>query len=340
MDGRWRPVVHKRSLTRSRRGCVSSAVRSAPARTSGRSPTSRRTVSPCSTPTRRSCRRSPAMRCPPGTGDGSNASTTARRRSRSTTRSTARSRGTTRTAAAPAPSTWSAPWPRWWPRKPRSRPGACPTGRSCWWSNRPSSIPRRAPAGKHTLWAYAHVPHGYDGDATEAIEQQIERFAPGSETSCSPGTSRPRAELEAYNPNYVGGDIAGGAHSGLQLVFRPTIATAAVRDTEPVAVPVLGIDTARGRRPRDVRVARCRSCAPALIRWLLLMERQGRTRAPRPAGREHGDQVGQDEQCDDRTRESSNGCRRFGRRCRSRRCRTPTVRRPHRSGLRRRGSRP
>ena len=39
--------------------------------------------------------------------------------------------------------------------------------------------PTRAPTGKHTLWTYAHVPHGYDGDATEAIERQIERFAPG-----------------------------------------------------------------------------------------------------------------------------------------------------------------
>ncbi len=82
----------------------------------------------------------------------------------------------------------------------------------------------RAPAGKHTLWAYAHVPHGYDGDATEAIEQQIERFAPGfRDVVLARHVTAPRG-LEAYNPNYVGGDIAGGAHSGLQLVFRPTIA--------------------------------------------------------------------------------------------------------------------
>jgi phytoene dehydrogenase-like protein len=84
--------------------------------------------------------------------------------------------------------------------------------------------PTRAPAGKHTLWAYAHVPHGYDGDATEAIEQQIERFAPGFRDVVLARHVRAPLELEAYNPNYVGGDIAGGAHSGLQLVFRPTIA--------------------------------------------------------------------------------------------------------------------
>jgi len=84
--------------------------------------------------------------------------------------------------------------------------------------------PTRAPTGKHTLWTYAHVPHGYDGDATEAIERQIERFAPGfRDVVLARHVTAPRG-LEAYNPNYVGGDIAGGAHSGLQLVFRPTVA--------------------------------------------------------------------------------------------------------------------
>ena len=84
--------------------------------------------------------------------------------------------------------------------------------------------PTRAPAGKHTLWAYAHVPHGYDGDATEAIERQIERFAPGFRDLVLARKVSGPAALHAYNPNYVGGDIAGGAHTGLQLVFRPTLA--------------------------------------------------------------------------------------------------------------------
>jgi phytoene dehydrogenase-like protein len=84
--------------------------------------------------------------------------------------------------------------------------------------------PSRAPAGKHTLWAYAHVPHGYDGDATEAIERQIERFAPGFRDLVLARHVSGPAALHEYNPNYVGGDIAGGAHSGLQLVFRPTMA--------------------------------------------------------------------------------------------------------------------
>ena len=84
--------------------------------------------------------------------------------------------------------------------------------------------PSRAPVGKHTLWVYAHVPSGYLGDATAAIERQIERFAPGfTDTVLARHVTSPR-DLESYNANYVGGDIAGGAHSGLQLVFRPTIA--------------------------------------------------------------------------------------------------------------------
>ncbi len=83
--------------------------------------------------------------------------------------------------------------------------------------------PSRAPAGKHTLWVYGHVPHGYTGDASDAIERQIERFAPGfASTVLARHVTTPH-DLQAYNANYVGGDIAGGAHNGLQLVFRPTV---------------------------------------------------------------------------------------------------------------------
>jgi phytoene dehydrogenase-like protein len=82
----------------------------------------------------------------------------------------------------------------------------------------------RAPAGKHTLWAYAHVPHGSMADATNALEDQIERFAPGFRDLVLARHVTGPAAFEAYNPNYVGGDIGGGAHSGTQLVFRPTVA--------------------------------------------------------------------------------------------------------------------
>jgi phytoene dehydrogenase-like protein len=82
--------------------------------------------------------------------------------------------------------------------------------------------PTRAPAGKHTLWAYAHVPHASGIDATDALERQIERFAPGFRDLILARHTMAPSDLEHYNPNYVGGDIGGGAHSGAQLVFRPT----------------------------------------------------------------------------------------------------------------------
>jgi phytoene dehydrogenase-like protein len=79
----------------------------------------------------------------------------------------------------------------------------------------------RAPAGKHTAWAYCHVPNGSAEDMTEAIEAQIERFAPGFRDVVLARHVTSPAALEQYNENYVGGDIAAGAADGLQLFLRP-----------------------------------------------------------------------------------------------------------------------
>ncbi len=81
--------------------------------------------------------------------------------------------------------------------------------------------PARAPAGRHTGWAYCHVPHGSNDDMTEAIEGQIERFAPGFRDLVLARHTRNSAQYEAYDANFVGGDIAGGAHNLLQVVMRP-----------------------------------------------------------------------------------------------------------------------
>lgn len=81
--------------------------------------------------------------------------------------------------------------------------------------------PSRAPEGQHTLWAYCHVPSGSTVDMTEAVEAQIDRFAPGWRDLVLARSTIDNAEYEAYNPNYVGGDIAGGSHGSLQLVMRP-----------------------------------------------------------------------------------------------------------------------
>jgi phytoene dehydrogenase-like protein len=83
--------------------------------------------------------------------------------------------------------------------------------------------PSRAPEGKSVFWAYAHVPNGWTGDLTGAMEAQIERFAPGFRDLVLARHARGPMELAADNPNYVGGDIACGSFSGTQTLFRPMI---------------------------------------------------------------------------------------------------------------------
>lgn len=81
--------------------------------------------------------------------------------------------------------------------------------------------PSRAPAGQHTAWAYCHVPHGSTVDRTRAIEDQVERFAPGFRDVVLERVTRNSAELEAGNANLVGGDIGGGVLDLGQLFTRP-----------------------------------------------------------------------------------------------------------------------
>jgi phytoene dehydrogenase-like protein len=79
----------------------------------------------------------------------------------------------------------------------------------------------RAPAGMHTAWAYCHVPHASDVDMTEAIESQVERFAPGFRERVLARSARGPRELEAHNRNLVGGDLNGGLMDLRQLYTRP-----------------------------------------------------------------------------------------------------------------------
>jgi phytoene dehydrogenase-like protein len=83
--------------------------------------------------------------------------------------------------------------------------------------------PTRAPSGQETLWAYCHVPRGSTIDMTDRIEAQIERFAPGFKDLVLARSSLTAAQVEAHNPNYVGGDITGGAGTLRQTIFRPSV---------------------------------------------------------------------------------------------------------------------
>ena len=95
--------------------------------------------------------------------------------------------------------------------------------------------PTRAPAGKHTLWAYCHVPNGSTFDMTERIETQIERFAPGFKDIVLARHTLNTADLERYSPNYIGGDINGGAATLWQFVARP------VPTPTPYKTPLNGV---------------------------------------------------------------------------------------------------
>ena len=81
----------------------------------------------------------------------------------------------------------------------------------------------RAPEGKHTAWAYCHVPNGSKQDMTAAIENQVERFAPGFKETILAKHTFNTEQMEAYNPNYIGGDINGGIIDIGQLFTRPAL---------------------------------------------------------------------------------------------------------------------
>lgn len=83
--------------------------------------------------------------------------------------------------------------------------------------------PTRAPAGKHVGWAYCHVPNGCDVDMTDRVEAQVERFAPGFRDLVIGRSTVSAPQMEAYNPNYVGGDINGGLMDLRQLFTRPAV---------------------------------------------------------------------------------------------------------------------
>jgi phytoene dehydrogenase-like protein len=103
--------------------------------------------------------------------------------------------------------------------------------------------PSRSSGDVHPVWAYAHVPSGYTGDATEAVLGQIERFAPGLRERIVATATKSPAELTSFNANYVGGDIITGANSARQILFRPRLAI------DPYATGIPGVYICSGATP-------------------------------------------------------------------------------------------
>ncbi|MFF0452709.1 phytoene desaturase family protein [Nocardia africana] len=93
----------------------------------------------------------------------------------------------------------------------------------------------RAPGDNHTLYAYAHVPHGSGRDVSPEVVAQLERFAPGFRDLILATHVCPAAHMPAHNANYVGGDIAAGAMTSAQTIFRPT------PRWNPYATPLPGV---------------------------------------------------------------------------------------------------
>jgi phytoene dehydrogenase-like protein len=98
--------------------------------------------------------------------------------------------------------------------------------------------PTRAPGGKHTAWAYTHAPAsaraGLSSERSlKAIEDQVERFAPGFRTRILARHVLGPDQLQARNANLVHGDVGGGSYSGLQSVFRPLPALSPYRTPLP-----------------------------------------------------------------------------------------------------------
>jgi len=93
----------------------------------------------------------------------------------------------------------------------------------------------RAPKGQQTAWAYCHVPHNSQVNMTSQIESQIERFAPGFKECILARHTRTAHEMEAYNPNYVGGDINSGLLDVRQFFSRPSGLL------NPYATPLKGV---------------------------------------------------------------------------------------------------
>ncbi len=90
----------------------------------------------------------------------------------------------------------------------------------------------RSPKGKHVAWGYCHVPNGSTKDMTDAIEKQVERFAPRFRERILAKHTFNTAQLEEYNPNYIGGDINGGIIDLGQLFTRPALRFSPYRTSE------------------------------------------------------------------------------------------------------------
>jgi phytoene dehydrogenase-like protein len=124
--------------------------------------------------------------------------------------------------------------------------------------------PGRSAGDLHPIWAYAHVPNGYEGDAEGALIDQIERFAPGLRERLAATAVRSPADLATGNANYVGGDIATGANTPVQMLIRPRLA----RDPYATGIPGVFICSAATPPGPGVHGMGGYNAARSALEWL------------------------------------------------------------------------
>ncbi|MFB8236626.1 phytoene desaturase family protein [Kitasatospora purpeofusca] len=141
--------------------------------------------------------------------------------------------------------------------------------------------PGRSAGDVHPLWTYAHVPHGWTGDATEAVIARLESFAPGFRERVLGLAVRRPADFAADNPNFVGGDIMTGAKDVRQLVLGPRATL------HPYATGLPGHYLCSAATPPGPGVhGMCgANAAEAALRWLYGRPAGGRRRGARHAAR-------------------------------------------------------
>ncbi|MGW3011980.1 phytoene desaturase family protein [Streptomyces sp. NPDC001219] len=118
--------------------------------------------------------------------------------------------------------------------------------------------PGRALPGKRPVWAYAHVPNGDPTDPYDLVRARIERYAPGFGDTIIDHRSTSAAAYEAYNPNYVGGDIGSGAMTLRQSLARP------VPRLDPYRTPLPGVFLCSSATPPGPGVHGMSGCLAAL----------------------------------------------------------------------------
>ena len=121
--------------------------------------------------------------------------------------------------------------------------------------------PSRAPGGRHVLWAYCHVPNGSVRDMTTAVEDQVERFAPGFRDLILARAAHDTAAMESHNPKPCRRRHRRRLQRPVAVRPPPGAVSAPVADPAARRLPVLGEHAAWCRGARHGRLPRRPACA-------------------------------------------------------------------------------